>query len=58
MAEDLYATLKTNRGDIVIQLFPNHAPTTVKNFIGLADGHRGWRVPRRAAPRPSRSTTA
>ena len=38
MAEDLYATLKTNRGDIVIQLFENHAPTTVKNFTGLAEG--------------------
>ena len=38
MSEDLYATLKTNRGDIVIQLFENHAPTTVKNFTGLAEG--------------------
>ncbi len=42
MAEDLYATLKTNRGDIVVQLFPNHAPTTVENFVGLADGSKEW----------------
>jgi peptidyl-prolyl cis-trans isomerase A (cyclophilin A) len=33
-----FATLKTNLGDIKIELFPNHAPKTVKNFIGLADG--------------------
>jgi peptidyl-prolyl cis-trans isomerase A (cyclophilin A) len=38
VADDLYATLKTNRGDIVLQLFPNHAPLTVKNFAGLAEG--------------------
>jgi peptidyl-prolyl cis-trans isomerase A (cyclophilin A) len=38
VADDLYATLKTNRGDIVIQLFPNHAPLAVKNFTGLAEG--------------------
>ncbi|MDF9717079.1 peptidylprolyl isomerase [Nocardioides sp. ChNu-153] len=35
---DLKATLKTNRGDIVITLFPNHAPKTVDNFVGLAEG--------------------
>jgi peptidyl-prolyl cis-trans isomerase A (cyclophilin A) len=38
VAEDLYATLKTNRGDITLRLFPDHAPTTVKNFVGLAEG--------------------
>jgi peptidyl-prolyl cis-trans isomerase A (cyclophilin A) len=38
VAEDLYATLKTNRGDITVRLFPDHAPTTVKNFVGLAEG--------------------
>ncbi|WP_193307719.1 peptidylprolyl isomerase, partial [Mycobacterium tuberculosis] len=32
------ATLHTNHGDIVINLFGDHAPKTVKNFIGLADG--------------------
>ncbi len=34
----LYATLHTNRGDIRIELFPNHAPKTVNNFVGLASG--------------------
>jgi peptidyl-prolyl cis-trans isomerase A (cyclophilin A) len=32
------ATLKTNRGDIVIELFPDQAPLTVENFVGLAEG--------------------
>ncbi len=35
---NLYATLHTNRGDIRIELFPFHAPKTVKNFVGLAKG--------------------
>ena len=35
---DLKAILKTNRGDIAITLFPNHAPATVENFVGLAEG--------------------
>ena len=36
------ATLHTNKGDIVIELFPNHAPKTVKNFVELASGMREW----------------
>ncbi|MEU6509175.1 peptidylprolyl isomerase [Streptomyces sp. NPDC046942] len=42
MAEQLYATLKTSQGDIVIRLFPDHAPKTVKNFVELAKGEREW----------------
>lgn len=30
------ATLKTNQGDIEIQLFPEEAPMTVENFVRLA----------------------
>ncbi|MFE0509257.1 peptidylprolyl isomerase [Streptomyces sp. NPDC058964] len=45
MAEQLYATLKTNHGDIEIRLFPNHAPKTVKNFVELAQGEREWTHP-------------
>ncbi|MFE9608169.1 peptidylprolyl isomerase [Streptomyces sp. NPDC006012] len=45
MAEQLYATLKTNRGDIEVRLFPNHAPKTVKNFVELAQGEREWEHP-------------
>ncbi len=39
---DLQATLKTNRGDIVLTLFPNHAPKTVENFTGLAEGTKEY----------------
>jgi peptidyl-prolyl cis-trans isomerase A (cyclophilin A) len=39
---DLKATLKTNRGDIVLNLFPNHAPATVENFTGLAEGTKEY----------------
>ncbi len=42
VAEQLYATLKTNQGDIEIRLLPNHAPKTVKNFVELAQGEREW----------------
>ncbi|MFJ5260685.1 peptidylprolyl isomerase [Streptomyces sp. NPDC088387] len=45
MAEQLYATLKTNHGDIEIRLFPDHAPQTVKNFVELATGEREWTHP-------------
>ncbi len=40
---DLKATLKTNRGDIVLNLFPDHAPATVENFTGLAEGTKDYR---------------
>ena len=34
------AILHTNKGDIRIELFPNHAPETVANFVGLAKGEK------------------
>ena len=46
MAEDLFATLSTSAGDIRVQLFPNHAPKTVANFVELAEGGREWTDPR------------
>ena len=36
------ATLHTNRGDIKIALFGNHAPKTVSNFVGLAQGTKEY----------------
>ena len=45
VAEQLYATLKTNNGDIEVRLLPNHAPKTVKNFVELAQGEREWTHP-------------
>ena len=39
------ATLNTSMGDIVIELFPNHAPKTVANFVELATGAKEWLDP-------------
>ncbi|MEW6430379.1 MAG: peptidylprolyl isomerase [Myxococcota bacterium] len=39
---DLYATISTNHGDIVVQLFPKDAPKTVLNFVSLAAGERQY----------------
>jgi peptidyl-prolyl cis-trans isomerase A (cyclophilin A) len=39
------ATIHTNYGDIVVNLFGNHAPKTVKNFIGLSTGEQEWANP-------------
>ena len=44
------ATLHTNKGDIRITLFPDHAPKTVRNFVGLSDGTGEWKDPRTGAP--------
>ena len=41
---DLKATLHANRGDIVLNLFPNHAPATVENFVGLAEGTKEYQA--------------
>jgi peptidyl-prolyl cis-trans isomerase A (cyclophilin A) len=42
---DTYATLETSKGPIRVRLFPDTAPKTVENFIGLATGTRPWRNP-------------
>jgi peptidyl-prolyl cis-trans isomerase A (cyclophilin A) len=39
-------TLHTNHGDINLTLFPDHAPKTVDNFVGLATGEKEWTDPR------------
>jgi peptidyl-prolyl cis-trans isomerase A (cyclophilin A) len=39
------ATLRTNFGDIRILLFPDHAPKTVDNFVGLATGRKPYTQP-------------
>jgi peptidyl-prolyl cis-trans isomerase A (cyclophilin A) len=45
MAETLTATLQTSQGRVVIRLFPDHAPKTVRNFVELAEGGRQWTDP-------------
>jgi peptidyl-prolyl cis-trans isomerase A (cyclophilin A) len=44
-AHTAVATIHTNKGDIVVNLFGNHAPKTVKNFVGLATGSQEWTHP-------------
>ncbi|RYZ38434.1 MAG: peptidylprolyl isomerase [Myxococcaceae bacterium] len=43
--KDLYATLKTSQGTLIVRLFPKDAPKTVENFVGLATGEKAWTDP-------------
>lgn len=40
------ATFQTSMGDIHCTLFPDKAPLTVANFIGLATGKKAWKNPK------------
>ena len=44
------ATIHTNHGDIVVNLFGDHAPRTVQNFVGLSDGSQSWTDPATGKP--------
>ena len=46
MTTTLNATFETSRGRIVVRLFPDQAPKTVRNFTDLAEGSREWTDPR------------
>jgi len=52
VVSETYATLRTTKGDIVIHLFDNHAPKTVENFVGLAEGTKDYAVPGTAKKSP------
>jgi peptidyl-prolyl cis-trans isomerase A (cyclophilin A) len=45
MTQTLTATLETSAGRVVVRLFPDHAPKTVRNFVELAEGGREWQDP-------------
>jgi peptidyl-prolyl cis-trans isomerase A (cyclophilin A) len=45
MAETLTATLQTSQGTVVVRLFPDQAPKTVRNFVELAEGGKQWTDP-------------
>ena len=40
------ATFTTSMGTLKVRLMPEHAPTTVANFVELARGERQWSDPR------------
>jgi cyclophilin family peptidyl-prolyl cis-trans isomerase len=42
--------LHTTLGDIDLELWPDRAPYTVDNFVGLATGSRAWRDPHTGEP--------
>ncbi|MDY7231151.1 peptidylprolyl isomerase [Hyalangium rubrum] len=42
---ELYATFDTTEGQFVVKLFPQDAPKTVENFVGLATGEKEWKHP-------------
>lgn len=42
---ELFATLDTTEGKIVVRLFSKDAPKTVANFVGLATGEQPWTDP-------------
>jgi peptidyl-prolyl cis-trans isomerase A (cyclophilin A) len=43
---DLAATIRTSEGTLHCHLFPETAPITVANFIGLAMGKKAWMDPK------------
>jgi peptidyl-prolyl cis-trans isomerase A (cyclophilin A) len=45
MTQTLTATLETTQGRVVVRLFPDHAPKTVRNFVELAEGGKQWTNP-------------
>lgn len=46
MPKKIQATFVTSKGNIVCFLYPEKAPKTVENFIGLAKGTKEWTDPR------------
>jgi peptidyl-prolyl cis-trans isomerase A (cyclophilin A) len=46
MPDKLYAVFETSQGTVTCLLYPQQAPKTVENFVGLAKGEKEWTDPR------------
>lgn len=44
--KNMIAVFETNKGTFKIKLFPETAPKTVENFVGLAEGTKEWTNPK------------
>ena len=53
-----YAIFETSQGEITCELFPQHAPQTVENFVGLATGTKEFTDPKTGRPPGGPSTMA
>ena len=42
MAQKITAVIHTSMGDMTVNLYPEKAPNTVANFVGLAKGTKDW----------------
>jgi peptidyl-prolyl cis-trans isomerase A (cyclophilin A) len=42
----VYAQFVTSEGNFTVRLYHEHAPKTVENFVGLAEGTKEWSDPR------------
>jgi cyclophilin family peptidyl-prolyl cis-trans isomerase len=52
--QPIQATFQTTAGDINCTLYPDKAPVTVANFVGLATGTKEWKNPSTGAPMHNR----
>jgi peptidyl-prolyl cis-trans isomerase A (cyclophilin A) len=52
-SQPVQAIFETSLGNIPCTLFPDKAPITVDNFIGLATGTKDWKNPANGATFPT-----
>jgi peptidyl-prolyl cis-trans isomerase A (cyclophilin A) len=50
VTDTIFATLHTNHGPIRLELLPNYAPKTVRNFVELSEGAKSYVDPRTGQP--------